>query len=136
MMRLRLKYFLSPEEGISLVEFALILPVFLALLLGMIDLGQGFNTYIGMLNATREGVIWLANDPDNVAGMNTRITKELSRLGLTTSDMVITRTPEKLAYDSGDIVTLTLEYHYPLTFGLITKIPTLTLHTEYTMRVQ
>lgn len=136
MMRLRLKYFLHREEGISLAEFALILPVFLALVLGMVDLGQGFNTYIGMLNATREGAIWLARNPDDLGGMNTRITKELSRLGLTTGDMVVTRTPEKLAYEPGDIVTLTLEYQYQLTFGLITKMPTLTLHTEHTMRVQ
>ena len=136
MMQLRLKYFQHREDGVSLVEFAMILPVFLALVLGMIDLGQGFNTYIGMLNATREGVIWLARNPDDVGGMNTRITKELNRLGLTTADMVVRRTPEKLAYETGDIVTLTLEYHYQLTFGLITKMPTLTLHTEHTMRVQ
>ena len=136
MMRLRLKYFLKREEGVSLAEFALILPVFLALVLGMIDLGQGFNTYIGMLNATREGVIWLARNPDDLAGMNTRIATELNRMGLDTTNMIVTRTPEKQSYTSGDIVTLTMEYHYQLTFGLLTKIPTLTLHTEHTMRVQ
>lgn len=136
MMRLRLKYFLNREEGISLAEFALILPVFLTLVLGMIDLGQGFNTYIGMLNATREGALWLARNPDDLDGMNARITKELSRMELATSNMTITRNPEKQVYDSGDIVTLTLEYDYQLVFGLITRIPTLTLHTEHTMRVQ
>lgn len=136
MMRLRLKYFLNREEGISLAEFALILPVFLTLVLGMIDLGQGFNTYIGMLNATREGAFWLARNPDDLDGMNARITKELSRMGLATSNMTITRNPEMQVYDSGDIVTLTLEYDYQLVFGLITRIPTLTLHTEHTMRVQ
>lgn len=136
MMRLRSKYFLNREEGVSLAEFALILPVFLALVLGMIDLGQGFNTYIGMLNATREGAIWLARNPDDLNGMNTRITKELSRMGLSPGDLTITRTPEKQSYESGDIVTVTLEYSYQLTFGLLTNIPTLTLHTEHTMRVQ
>lgn len=135
MMRLRSKYFFNREEGVSLVEFTLILPIFLALVLGMIDLGQGFNTYMGMLNATREGVIWLARNPDDLNGMETRVATELSRMGLSPSNMVVTRTPEKQAYDSGDIVTLTLEYNYQLTFGLLTKIPTLTLRTDHTMRV-
>lgn len=135
MMRLRSKYFFNREEGVSLVEFTLILPIFLALVLGMIDLGQGFNTYMGMLNATREGVIWLARNPDDLNGMETRIATELSRMGLSPSNMTVTRTPAKQAYDSGDIVTLTLEYNYQLTFGLLTKIPTLTLRTDHTMRM-
>jgi Flp pilus assembly protein TadG len=127
---------LHRQEGVSLAEFALILPVFLMLLLGMVDLGQGFNTYIGMLNATREGAIWLARNPEDLAGMNTRITSELNRANLTTATMTISRTPDKLSYDSGDIVTLNLDHSYQLMFGAITGLPTLTLHTEHTMRVQ
>jgi TadE-like protein len=124
------------QEGISLAEFALILPIFLILLLGMVDMGQGFNTYIGMLNATREGVIWLANSGDDLDGMNARIEGELNRVGLTSADMIITRTPNKAAYESGDIVTLTIEYPYELLFGAITKFSQITIHTEHTLRVQ
>jgi Flp pilus assembly protein TadG len=123
------------EEGISLAEFALILPIFLLILLGMVDMGQGFNTYIGMLNATREGVIWLANNPDDLTGMNTRISTELGRVGLTSAAMTITCTPSKSTYEEGDFVTLIIEYPYQVMFGAITGIPTLTLHTEHTMRV-
>jgi len=128
-------YFLDREEGSSLVEFALVLPIFLTLLLGMVDLGNGFNTYIGMLNATREGVNWLRIHPDDIAGMNARIEGELERVGLTTEAIFITRTPEKSTYEDEDIVTLTLEYPYELMFGALTSLPILTLHTENTMRV-
>lgn len=124
------------QEGISLAEFALILPYFLLIILGMVDMGRGFNTYIGMMNATREGVIWLANNGDDLIGMNSRIENELSQVGLTTGDMIITRTPSKSAYESGDLVTLTIEYPYELLFGAITGIPNLTIHTEHTMRVK
>lgn len=126
---------LRNEKGISLAEFALILPVFLAILLGMVDMGHGFNTYLGMLNATREGVRWLANNPDDLAGMNARVSTELARVGLTTEHVNATRIPEKLTYDSGDLVTLKLEYSYDLLFGALTGLPSLTLRTENTMAV-
>lgn len=124
------------QEGVSLAEFALILPYFLLIILGMVDMGRGFNTYIGMMNATREGVVWLANNGDDLTGMNSRIENELNQVGLTTSDMIITRQPEKSVYESGDLVTLTIEYPYDLLFGAITDIPILTIHTEHTMRVK
>ncbi|MBX3014643.1 MAG: pilus assembly protein [Caldilineaceae bacterium] len=124
------------ERGNSLVEFALILPIFLALLLGMVDIGQGFNTYIGMLNANREGVIWLARNPADLTGMNTRIASELERVGVPVESVFVSRIPAKSTYQSGDIVTVTLEHPYPLLFGAITGVPSLTLRTEHTMRVQ
>lgn len=124
------------EQGNSLVEFALILPIFLVILLGMVDVGQGFNTYIGMLNATREGVIWLARNPADLAGMNARIADELERVGVPTETVLITRAPAKSTYQSGDVVTITIEHSYQLMFGAITGLPTLTLRTAHTMRVQ
>ncbi|MEZ4725721.1 MAG: pilus assembly protein [Caldilineaceae bacterium] len=135
MKQLRRIHCLRNEKGISLAEFALILPVFLAILLGIVDLGQGFNTYLGMLNATREGVIWLANNPDDLAGMNARISTELARVKLTLEHVNSTRVPEQASYDSGDIITLRLEYSYDLLFGALTGLPSLTLRTENTMVV-
>lgn len=123
------------QEGVSLAEFGLILPIFLLIVLGMVDMGRGFNTYIGMLNATREGAIWLANTGDDLSGMNARIEGELERVGLTSSDVIITRTPSKSAYEAGDKITLIIEYPHQLLFGAITGIPTLTIHTEHTMSV-
>jgi Flp pilus assembly protein TadG len=122
------------QEGVSLAEFALILPVFLLILLGMVDMGRGFNTYIGMQNATREGIIWLANTRDRT-GMNARINSELSRIGLTSADVNIALDPDQATYAGGDLVTLTIEYPYDLLFGAITDFSTLTIHSEHTMRV-
>jgi len=127
---------LCREQGVSLVEFALILPLFLLLLLGMVDLGQGFNRYLGMLNATREGAIWLARHPTDIPGMEARIAGELQQNNLILENIVITRTPHKGAYVSGDLVKIILEYQYTSLFGTITRIPSLTLHTEHTIRVQ
>lgn len=127
---------LRQEQGVSLVEFALILPLFLLLLLGMVDLGQGFNRYLGMLNATREGAMWLSRHPTDIPGMEARIAGELQQSGLLRENIRVTRTPQKGAYASGDLVQVTLEYQYALLFGAITQIPSLTLQTAHTIRVQ
>ncbi len=124
------------ERGASLIEFALILPIFLMLVLGMFDIGQGFNTYMGMLNATREGALWISRNPDDVAGMDDRLNYELGQIGLTAGVMTVSRTPNKTSYDADDLITVELAYPYPLLFGAVTGLPTLTLHTEHTMRVQ
>jgi len=131
-----MKHLRHGETGSSLVEFALILPFFLMLLLGMVDLGQGFNTYIGMLNATREGAIWLAKHPTDITGMNNRIADEIEHGGVTMEVIVINRTPQKASYTTGDLVTITLEYSHQLLFGAVTGMPAITLQTEHTIRIQ
>lgn len=123
------------QEGISLAEFALILPIFLLLLLGMVDMGRGFNTYLGLQHAAREGAIWLATRGGDLDGMNDRIEDELNRIGVTIADVTMTRDPSKSAYEEGDLVTLKIEYPYDLLFGAITDFSSLTIRTEYTMRV-
>ncbi len=43
-------------RGQSLVEFALILPIFVLIVVGIFDLGRAFFAYIAIANAAREGV--------------------------------------------------------------------------------
>ena len=44
------------ERGASAVEFALVVPLLLAILFAMIDFGFAINRYTMLNNATREGV--------------------------------------------------------------------------------
>ena len=46
------------SRGQTLVEFALILPVFLTLTLGVVDGARIFTAYIAVTNAAREGVLY------------------------------------------------------------------------------
>jgi len=48
------------DDGASAVEFALIAPVIVALLLGIIQFGFVFFEYIQVAHAAREGVRWAA----------------------------------------------------------------------------
>lgn len=43
------------ERGQSLVEFALVVPIFLILVFGIVDFGMGFHAWITTTNAAREG---------------------------------------------------------------------------------
>lgn len=43
------------EKGQSLVEFALLVPIFLLLLFAIVDFGMGFYSWITITNAAREG---------------------------------------------------------------------------------
>jgi hypothetical protein len=126
---------LHSEKGSSLVELALILPLFLLLVLGIVDFGNGFNTYIGMANATREGGFWIGRFPDERAGMIDRIHQEIDRVGLTPAAIAIIVEPDKPSYQTGDTVTLRIEHTYPLMFGAITKHASIRLRAETTIKV-
>ena len=43
------------EKGQALVEFALLVPIFLMLLFAIVDFGMGFHSWITVTNSAREG---------------------------------------------------------------------------------
>jgi hypothetical protein len=50
-------------RGQSLVELALIMPIFLLMIAAAIDLGRLFSAYIAIVNATKEGALYGATNP-------------------------------------------------------------------------
>jgi hypothetical protein len=46
------------EDGVALVEFALVLPILALLLFGMIDFGKAFNYWIDETHLANEGARW------------------------------------------------------------------------------
>jgi Flp pilus assembly protein TadG len=46
------------EAGVALVEFALVLPLLLAILFGMLDFGKAFNYWIDETHLANEGARW------------------------------------------------------------------------------
>jgi Flp pilus assembly protein TadG len=46
------------DEGVALVEFALLLPVFVLLVFGMLDFGKAFNYWIDETHLANEGARW------------------------------------------------------------------------------
>ena len=57
------------DRGAVMVEFAIVLPVLLLLLLGIVEFGRAYNTQVSIQAAAREGARELAlRHPDKVDG--------------------------------------------------------------------
>lgn len=60
---------LNRYQGQSLVEFALILPLFMLIVLGVFDFGRAIYGYSALHNAAREGARYGAIHPCDAAGI-------------------------------------------------------------------
>lgn len=133
------------KTGQSLVEFALIVPLLVAVLFGIIQLGLIFSLYISLTNSAREaaraGAIYqpvgdapLSTDPlsstvtlfDNQRQqyLSTVISDTLHPIVDSTAlTVTVSYTPTlPLAtnpYRAGDTVAVQLEHNYPLFFGML-----------------
>jgi Flp pilus assembly protein TadG len=61
------------EHGLALVEFALILPLLLALALGAVDLGRGLVSYVELEQAAQEGAIFGSFAPSDPVLIEDRV---------------------------------------------------------------
>lgn len=69
-------------KGQSLVEFALIVPILLLLIMGTLDLGRLFYIKIAMQSAAREGAYYLSYNPGDTSGTITAVQNEANNLGV------------------------------------------------------
>ena len=128
---------LGREHGQSLVEFAVILPLLLLIVLGTVDLGMGFKTYIALTNASREGVRWITLHPSDPDGAKARVAEEADRVGLEDGLFVdggytISFSPDQSSYSAGDKVTVNVDFEYELIFGAVTGRPEIPFTPSYT----
>lgn len=127
---------LRQEKASGLVEFALILPILVLMVMGVFDVGRGYVTYITLANGAREGARWLSTHgkDDNVLDMTrTHILSEASQVDLINDEITIT--PSKASYDAGDEITVLIDHAYPLLFGTVLGLPTPQMRIEATMTV-
>ncbi len=64
-------------SGQSLVEFAISLPILLVILVGVVDLGRLYFSYISIVNAAREGARYGAGHPTDTANILTHVRNEV-----------------------------------------------------------
>ncbi len=99
------------QDGQALVELALMLPVLALILLGILDLGRVFTTFIALANAAREGARYCALHPGDTPGTRARVAGELD--GRVAADTSATACA---AGAPGDSITVTVAGSFtPLT---------------------
>lgn len=133
----RLRRRRNRSRGQTLVEFALILPVFLVLTLGVVDGARVFSAYISITNGAREGALYAAQgtsylkwcsttatvacpagysgtnqstDPDNIAY---RIQQETS--GLTQANLLLSAPTCDNGTCNSSSTTVTVQVRYSMT---------------------
>ncbi len=123
------------EKGQSLVEFALVLPVLVLLLVGIFEFGFIFNAYLQINHASREGartgaVRALDDDIEAVVLQSTPT--------LDPSNMIITITPDESIRGRGDSITVEIDYEHHLLSLFLGDVmsSTLDLHAETIMRIE
>jgi len=76
----------SPQRGQSLVEFAMIIPIFLLLGVVIFDLGRGVYYYSAIHNAAREGARYGSVNKEDWSGMRAAAQNFAVGLGLTAAN--------------------------------------------------
>lgn len=108
------------EEGVVLVEFALVAGLLLFLCFSIIELGLVVNAKLVLAAAAREGARRAAVEGGATAPVYDRIEDQL-RLGSIDPERVEVRiVPHRAAY--GSTIAVALEYDYPVSLPLLQPV--------------
>lgn len=126
--------FIVNQKGQSLVEFAIVLPLILLILLGIAQFGMMFNSYLTIQNATREGA-----RVGIVGGTNNEINQSIisTSPNLKAENLTIHINPTQ-DRKSGETLTVQIVYNYPLSVPIINNIfgKTIQLNAKTSMRIE
>ena len=114
------------RRGQALVEFAVVVPLFMLLLAGMVDFGMGLNASITVTNAAREGARYgiVSPNPTQIESRAREIATglEQTRLTVTTScSRPVGSTPATCTlatWQAGDSVLVQVGYDYKMIWPL------------------
>ncbi len=96
------------NRGQSLVEFTLVLPILMMLLLGLLDFGRAFFTLVALHDAADEGATYAAVRPNDVTGIRARAAAASEYLiSVEPSDINVTYPPQ---IEVGAPITVTATY--------------------------
>lgn len=87
----------EPRRGQALVEFALIIPIFLLVMLGLFDMGRAVFHFSTISNATREAVRFGIVDQNTAKIRQTAVDSATGIIRLTTGEVTVTYLAPNLA---------------------------------------
>lgn len=120
------------EKGQELVEYALILPIMLLILMSILDMGRAVYYYSAIHNSAREGVRYGIINPDDPAGIEAVVRNKAVALQPTDLTVVVTLPDE-------DTVEVTVTYQFvaitPIA-GALLGDNTITLGSSAMMRIE
>lgn len=123
------------EKGASAVEFALVLPLLLLVILLIIEFGTLFNFYLRITHAAREAVRWAVLD--NTSEQEVKDKAKLAAPFLQYSDIVVDP-PERGIEMQGEPATVYITYDVPVNIWFMDILfgPTYVLKSEAVQRIE
>lgn len=95
------------ESGAAALEFALVLPILVLLVCGIIDFARAYNAHISLSGGAREGV--------RVLALGTGDAEAATKLGapsLPEEEITVVIDPEDCSTSAGNPATVTASYQY------------------------
>ena len=114
------------------MEFAIVLPLLLLVLFGVVDLGRVFHAAITITNIAREGARHGSIYPDATELEIAAVARdEPFNSGIDLSSSTVSRTCTDIdadgTCDSGSAIRVTISYNFDLLFGEIISLPQIKL---------
>lgn len=136
MNRKRLHKGIRSEKGSATLEFAVVLPAILLILVSIIEFGRVFMVYQMVTSAAREGARMAVLPGADNAKVMERINEELTHAGLAADSVTFTPADVETA-DQNDPVTVQVQINYEsiaMVPGFIPGLSGLTLQGSVVMR--
>jgi Flp pilus assembly protein TadG len=102
----------APRRGTAVVEFALVAPLFLMIVIGVIEIGRATMVQELLTNASREGARVAGNDTTVLtSSVRTAVNNYLSGVGISDATTSVSPDPPSGASDGQSVtVTVTIPY--------------------------
>lgn len=120
------------ERGQDLVEYALVLPIMMLILMTILDLGRAVYYYSAIHNSAREGVRYGIINPDDPAGIEAVVRTKAVALEPAALTVVVTNPDE-------DTVQVTVTYQFTVVTPLVAPLigsNEITLGSQAAMRIE
>lgn len=123
------------RKGQALIEFSIILPILLLIVMGIAEFGMILNSYLTIQTASREGarIGIIGADDSEIVQVVYKSTQSIDKQKIN-----ITITPSSTNRKSGDTLKVRVEYEYDLIIPIIKNIlgNKIELSAETSMRVE
>lgn len=125
------------SRGQSIVEMALVTPLLLLLLVGVIDVGRAMAVKIAVTNASREGARYGSWYPGDYAGIADacQFELELNNLDAGTAEVTIVPGPGQSKATSGEAIEVTVTMNMNTFVGGLIGVDTITVRSGTQMIV-
>ncbi len=118
------------EKGQSMVEIALTMPLLLLILMGILDLGRAYFTFVALSDAAAEGATFAAIHPTDVTEITARAAGSTDGL-VTLAPEMVSVTFDGAAVTDSSVVTVTVQYNYDLLTPIVqSMVPNGTINMQ------